>query len=113
MQVYTFDINRQEEELNIFLEDNASDIKDLHFLEDRAVVVTKDRFDIGEYITSQLDEATDSLLRKQYDLKVLQSYTHLDEDKVKGTLEQCEQDITTLEAKITASKECLARLSEK
>jgi hypothetical protein len=113
MQVFTFDLNRQEDELNMALEDYAQDVKDLHFIEDKAIIVLKDDFDMGEYVMQQIKEASDALVKKEYELMLLNSYKHIDKEKITGAIEQAETEIKTLKAKIKTSNEWLKTQSKK
>lgn len=113
MKIFTYDLNTQELELNMFLNECHDDIKDVQFLDNKAVVVTKDEFNLEDYITSQLFEAEDTLSKKEYELALLKSYTHIEKEKINGAIEQTETEIKTLKAKIKTSNEWLKKTSSK
>lgn len=113
MIVYTYDLNREEEDLNNALEAFSTDIKEVQFLDNKAIVILKDEFILEEYIETQKAEAQDALAKKEYELALLESYTHIEEDKIKGAIDGTKTEIKTLKAKIKTSEEWLKKTSSK
>ena len=113
MQIFTFDINLEENELNEFLEVNERSIKDINFLDGKAIVTFNQPFELTRHIELQIEEAQEHLKKKEYELDVLKSYTHIDKEKIESTLEGVESDIKTLKAKIKTSNEWLKKTSSK
>lgn len=113
MQVFSYDLNTQEEELNFALEEWRDDVKDIHFLENKAVLVLKDEFNMEAYLEMQLRETEEALTRKKYELELLKSYTHIEKEKIKGAIDQATTEIKTLEAKIEVTNKWLKKTSSK